>query len=298
MNSSMSREIDINGDSAPLQNSGKAATILEYSPPIPSVLLEEVSLCYRRSASFFLSKNKKLRGSKEFWALRDVTFTLFEGETVGLIGRNGSGKSTVSMVICGSLKPDNGRVTVNGRVQLLALGIGFRPAMTGRENVIISASILGLSRKVIKEKMDEIEEFAELGDFFDEPVRTYSSGMRSRLGFAVSTVVNPDIIILDEVMSTGDAAFRKKANKRMEEMRERTKTVIIVSHNPDQLREICSRVVWLEQGQLMMDGEVDEVLSVYKQFCQNPVKWRKANQNAPCGLQALGQPKKNKTVLK
>jgi ABC-type polysaccharide/polyol phosphate transport system ATPase subunit len=292
MSRSINRKTDITDDSAAVQNSTNEETLSEYSSPIPSVLLEKVSLCYRRSASFFLSRNKNMRGKKEFWALRDLTLTIYEGETVGLIGRNGSGKSTISRIICGSLQPDDGTVTVNGKVQLLALGIGFRPAMTGRENVIISGSILGLSRKVIKEKMDEIEDFAELGDFFDEPVRTYSSGMRSRLGFAVSTVVNPDIIILDEVMSTGDAAFRKKANERMKDMRERIKTVIVVSHNPDQLRELCSRAVWLDQGQLVLDGKVDDVLAAYKQFCQNPVAWRNKNQNIGCGLHAGGHQKK------
>lgn len=244
----------------------------------PSVLLENVSLCYRRSASFFLSRNKNLRKSKEFWALRDVNLTIFEGETIGVIGRNGSGKSTISMIVSGSLKPDSGTVTVNGRVQLLALGIGFRPTMTGRENVVISASILGLSRKEIKARMHEIEEFVELGDFFDEPVKIYSAGMRSRLGFAVSTAVNPDILILDEIMSTGDAAFRKKANQRMETMRERTKTVIVVSHNPGQVRELCSRVVWLEKGRLIMDGGTAEVLPLYEKFCQNPKQWLLDNQ--------------------
>lgn len=211
--------------------------------------------------------------------MRDVDLTIYEGETLGVIGRNGSGKSTISMIISGSLKPDSGTVTVNGRVQLLALGIGFRPTMTGRENVMISGCILGLSRREMKAKMKEIEEFAELGDFFDEPVKIYSAGMRSRLGFAVSTAVNPDILILDEVMTTGDAAFRRKANKRMEEMRARTKTVIIVSHNPGQLREQCSRVVWLEKGHLVMDGGAGEVLPVYEEFCRNPGKWRLENNN-------------------
>lgn len=253
--------------------------IAEAPEKIPAVCLENVSLCYRRSGSFFLARNKNLRGEKEFWALRDVTLSLFEDETIGIIGRNGSGKSTISMVISGSMLPDKGQVKINGKVQLLALGVGFRPVMTGRENVIISASILGFSRREIKEKMDEIEAFAELGDFFDEPVKNYSSGMKSRLGFAVSTAVIPDILILDEVMSTGDAAFRTKANKRMESMRNKTKTVIIVSHNPGQIREICSRVIWLEKGQLMMDGMIEEVLPVYEEFCQNPQKWLSDNQS-------------------
>lgn len=274
----MNKKTDGIAEKSSLQVSGKD-DVAGFLQENEAVRLESVSLCYRRSAFFFLSKNKNLRREKEFWALRDINLTIFEGETVGLIGRNGSGKSTISMIISGSLKPDKGQVTVNGKVQLLALGVGFRPAMTGRENVIISGSILGLSRREIKDKMDEIEEFAELGDFFDEPVKIYSAGMKSRLGFAVSTVVNPDILILDEVMSTGDAAFRKKASQRMEAMRERTKTVLIVSHNPAQLSELCNRIVWLEKGRLVMDGQVDEVFSVYEKFCQNPAKWRLENQH-------------------
>ncbi len=243
----------------------------------PSIKLNDVSLCYRRRAVFFLSKNKNLRKEKEFWALRNVSLTIYEGDTIGFIGRNGSGKSTLSRIISGSLKPDNGTIFVIGKVQLLALGIGFRPAMTGRENAIISGTILGLSRKEINEKMGEIESFTELGEFFDEPVKTYSSGMRSRLGFAVSTIVNPDILILDEVMSTGDAAFQRKASERMAEMRERTKTVLIVSHNPGQLRELCSRIIWFEKGRLVMDGLVGEVLPKYEEFCKNPQKWKDNN---------------------
>lgn len=238
-----------------------------------SISIDHVSLCYRRTGNFFLAFNKKKRTSMEFWALRNASAFIYEGDTVGLIGRNGSGKSTFSMLISGALTPDRGKVTTNGKVQLLALGIGFRPQLTGRENVLISGSILGMSRKEIKLRMDEIEDFAELGDFFDEPIRTYSAGMKSRLGFAVSTAVQPDILILDEVMSTGDAAFRNKANKRIKEMRERTKTVIVVSHNPAQVKEMCSRVLWLEQGTLLMNGNTETILPIYECFCKNPDQW-------------------------
>lgn len=271
-----SKEISHNSDG--LQNKALQSAGAGLPAKSPVVCLENVSLCYRRSASFFLAtKNKNLRAAKEFWVLRNVSLALYEDETIGLIGRNGSGKSTISMIISGSLQPDQGQVTVRGRVQLLALGVGFRPAMTGRENVIISGSILGMSRREIREKMDEIEAFADLGDFFDEPVKNYSSGMKSRLGFAVSTVINPDILILDEVMSTGDAAFRKKANQRMTEMRERTKTVILVSHSPDQIRELCSRIIWLDKGRIIRDGPVDTVLPEYEEFCKHPHQWLKKN---------------------
>lgn len=275
----MNRKLFVNENETPMDNTFNDEIDTGIDPNITSVVLKNVSLCYRRSASFFLARNKRLRENKEFWALRDVTLTINEGETVGLIGRNGSGKSSISMIISGALQPDTGEVLTRGKVQLLAIGIGFRPTMTGRENVMVSGSILGMSRREVRQKMDEIEEFAELGDFFDEPVNIYSAGMKSRLGFAVSTAVNPDILILDEVMSTGDAAFRQKANKRMEAMRERTKTVIIVSHSPEQLRELCSRVVWLEKGRLLMEGSVDEVLPYYEDFCRQPIKWLQRNKD-------------------
>ncbi len=251
-------------------------TSVQEEPGI-AILLKNVGIFYRRYAAFFFSKYKNLRKSKDYWALRGINLRLLEGETVGFIGRNGSGKSTISRLISGSLLPDEGRVVTKGKVQLLALGVGFRPNMTGRENVIISGTLLGLTRRRILESVDEIIEFTELGDFIDEPVRTYSAGMKSRLGFAVSTVVCPDILILDEVMSTGDAAFRKKAEERMEKMRDRTKTVLIVSHSPAQLRELCSRVIWLDKGRVVLDGKVGEVLPHYQKFCKNPDGWIEGN---------------------
>lgn len=241
---------------------------------VPSVVVENVSLQYRRTGSFALfSSNKKLGKTTNFQALDDVSFTIFENETVGIIGRNGSGKSTISMVISGALPPDAGKVKVHGKVQLLALGVGFRPELTGRENVYISGTLLGMTRRQVRERMTEIEDFAELGDFIDEPLRIYSSGMRSRLGFAVATAVNPDILILDEVMSTGDAAFRNKADQRMQAMRQRTKTVLMVSHSVEQIKNFCSRVVWLEKGRLVMDGPAVPTLAEYNKFCKNPGRW-------------------------
>ncbi|HBI14262.1 MAG TPA: hypothetical protein DDY20_01885 [Desulfobulbaceae bacterium] len=254
---------------------------------VSSIILENVSLRYRRTASFSLfSKNKNLGKTTDFLAIDNVSFTLYENETVGIIGRNGSGKSTISMIISGALPPDAGRVKVNGRVQLLALGVGFRPELTGRENVYISGTLLGMTRKLVTEKMAEIEEFAELGEFFDEPLRIYSSGMRSRLGFAVATAVNPDILILDEVMSTGDAAFKNKADQRMQEMRRRTKTVLMVSHNAEQVKNQCSRVVWLEKGRMLMNGPAVPIIAEYNKFCKNPGKWLEKNGQNPVQPQA------------
>jgi ABC-type polysaccharide/polyol phosphate transport system ATPase subunit len=239
----------------------------------PTVIFDNVSICFERAARKFLSLNSKMRRKKLFWALRDISFTVYQGETLGIIGRNGSGKSTLSMVCSGVLVPDNGKVVVKGRSQLLALGVGFNLEMSGRENVFISGSLLGLSKKELKDKMEEIEKFAELGEFMDEPVRTYSSGMRSRLGFAVATAVKPDILILDEVMSTGDKAFRAKAMKRMRDMRSLARSVIVVSHNPGQLRKLSTKVLWLEKGRIVKLGEPREVLNSYDHFCQNPARW-------------------------
>jgi ABC-type polysaccharide/polyol phosphate transport system ATPase subunit len=254
---------------------------------VSSIILENVSLRYRRTASFALfSRNKKLGRTTDFLALDNVSFTIYENETVGIIGRNGSGKSTVSMIISGALPPDAGRVKVNGKVQLLALGVGFRSELTGRENVYISGTLLGLTRKQVTERMQEIEEFAELGEFFDEPLRIYSSGMRSRLGFAVATAINPDILILDEVMSTGDAAFKNKADQRMQAMRRRTKTVLMVSHNAGQVKNQCSRVIWLEKGRMLMNGPAVPILAEYNKFCKNPDKWLEKHAQNPVQLQA------------
>jgi ABC-type polysaccharide/polyol phosphate transport system ATPase subunit len=206
-----------------------------------------------------------------------VSFTLREGETLGIIGRNGSGKSTLSMICSGVLIPDEGKIRIQGRSQLLALGVGFKVELSGRENVYISGSLMGLSKKEIESRMEDIEEFAELGEFIDEPVRTYSSGMRSRLGFAVATAVKPDILILDEIMSVGDKAFQEKATQRIRQMRSLARSVIIVSHNPGQLRKLSTRVLWLEKGRMLMLDEPKTVLNAYDNFCKNPAKWLKNN---------------------
>jgi len=254
-------------------NNQKNAAEAVLSPP--SIVLRNVSLSYRRSNIPFLSFKKNV--PTEFKALHDISFTVNEGETIGIIGRNGSGKSTISMVISGALSPDNGTVTTYGRIQLLSIGLGFQNELTGRDNVFINGALLGLSKKKILHHLPDIESFAELEDFMDQPVRTYSAGMRSRLGFAVATAVSPDILILDEVMSTGDAAFKEKANERMKVMRERTKTIILISHSPEQIKKMCSRVIWLHKGQVLQDGQTEAVLSSYADFCRNPKAWLATN---------------------
>ncbi len=242
-----------------------------------SIRLENVALCYRRSAQFAFSRYKHLRQTKEFWALRGISFAVQPGETIGITGRNGSGKSTMAMLCAGVLPPDKGSVEVVGKVNLLTVGIGFQNDLTGRENVYISGTLLGLTRREVTERMDEILEFTELGSFLDEPVRIYSSGMRSRLGFAVSTIVEPDVLILDEAMSTGDEAFRLKAERRMEEMREKAQTAVVISHSIGQLQECCQRLLWFEKGKVLMDGPTEEVLGYYKEFCKSPEKWLREN---------------------
>lgn len=200
----------------------------------------------------------------EFTALNHVSFQVKRGETLGLIGRNGAGKSTMLKVIAGILKPSTGSVTCRGNiVPMLELGSGFDMDLTGRENIFLNGAILGYSEAYLKEKYDEILDFSELGAFIDSPIRTYSSGMLMRLAFSVATIVNPEILIVDEILAVGDAAFQEKSRKRMLELMSGGTTVLFVSHNMDQIREMCNRVVWLEHGQVKAAGETKEVCDQY-----------------------------------
>lgn len=240
----------------------------------PMVSFDKVSLRFRKHASLFeLFWNKDQ--DQDFWALKEISFSINEGETLGLIGRNGSGKSTLSLVCTKVYQPDRGNIDIQGKVQLLALGVGFQKQMTGRENVYISGSLLGLKTSEIRERMDEIIDFADIGHFMDEAVRTYSSGMRSRLAFAIATAIRPDILILDEVMATGDNAFREKAMARMKNLHSLAKCAIVVSHSPAQLKQLCNKVIWLEKGRIVMQGEAENVLDAYQEFCKNPGQWMK-----------------------
>ncbi len=239
----------------------------------PIVVFDNVSLCFRKHSSIFELFFKNKNRDKNFWALRGVSFCIHEGETLGIIGRNGSGKSTLSLVCTKVYQPDKGEIEINGRVQLLALGVGFQKQLSGRENVYISGSLLGLKTSEIRERMDEIEAFADIGEFMDEQVRTYSSGMRSRLAFAIATAIRPDILILDEVMATGDNAFRDKAMDRMKNLHSLTKCAIVISHSPAQLKQLCNKVIWLEKGRMVMQGEPTPVLDAYQAFCKNPKEW-------------------------
>ncbi len=201
----------------------------------------------------------------EFEALKHVSFDVKRGEVMGLIGRNGAGKSTMLKVISGILKPTTGSVAVRGNVApMLELGSGFDYDMTGRENIFLNGAILGYSEAFLKSKYEEIVEFAEIGQFIDVPLRNYSSGMIARLAFSVATVVVPEVLIVDEVLSVGDAAFQEKSRNRMMELMSGGTTVMFVSHSLPQIREMCSRVVWLEQGKVRMFGETQAVCDAYE----------------------------------
>jgi ABC-type polysaccharide/polyol phosphate transport system ATPase subunit len=201
---------------------------------------------------------------EELWALREVSFEIPRGTTFGIIGENGSGKSTLLKTIAGILKPDSGSIIVNGRLAaLLELGAGFHPEYTGRENIYLNGALLGLPRKVIDRVFDEIVAFSELERFIDNPVKTYSSGMHARLGFAISVFVDPDILVLDEILAVGDMAFQRRCYDRLDEMKTQGKTMILVSHNLDAVRDHCRDCVWLDHGKIGAMGPVGEVIPTY-----------------------------------
>lgn len=215
---------------------------------------------------------KELR-FQSFWALKDVSVTINKGEKVGFIGLNGAGKSTLLKIMSGVMKPTKGSVTVNGSLApLLALGAGFDNNYSGRENIYLNGAILGHSKAYMDKKFDEILEFSELEEFIDVPVKNYSSGMRSRLSFSIATSVNPDILILDEVLSVGDMSFQAKCKKKMANMMAGDVTLLFVSHSVGQVRNMCDRAVWLNKGKLIADGEVNEICDQYEQYVRNMKK--------------------------
>ena len=210
---------------------------------------------------------------REFCALRDIDFTIERGETVGIVGRNGSGKSTLLQIICGTLAPSFGEVHVRGRVAaLLELGAGFNPEFTGRENVYLNGTVLGLTRVQIEEKLESILSFAEIGEFIDRPVKTYSSGMYIRLAFAVAIHVEPDLLVVDEALSVGDEAFQRKCFARIERLREGGCTVLFVSHAAGTVIELCDRAILLDGGELLADGKPKAVISRYQKMLYAPAE--------------------------
>lgn len=233
--------------------------------------VNDVSMQFRMNNDRIMSLKEyvttALRGKLEyndFIALNGVSFRVKRGETLGIVGRNGAGKSTLLKIISGILKPTTGSVVTRGNiVPMLELGSGFDFDLTGRENIFLNGAILGYSEEYLKEKYDEIVEFSELRQFIEMPIRNYSSGMLARLAFAVATVVKPEILIVDEILSVGDADFQAKSHARMMEMMSGGATVLFVSHNLDEVRKICRRAVWLEHGTVKMIGTAQEVCDAY-----------------------------------
>lgn len=218
----------------------------------------------RAFEKFGKSTRPDSRWQQEFWALKGVNIVARPGEVVGLIGRNGCGKTTLLKSLAGILGADRGQVTVRGKVScLLSFGVGFNPMLSGHENIYLNGSILGLSRRMIDDRIEDIVAFSELGDFINAPVRTYSAGMKGRLGFSIAVHIDPDVLLLDEVLSVGDASFRRKAGSILDRYREENKTVVVASHSMDLIRKQCTRVYWIVGGRVFMEGDPEEVTQAY-----------------------------------
>ncbi|QBP73983.1 ABC transporter ATP-binding protein [Herbaspirillum huttiense] len=237
-----------------------------------SIVVEGLSKCHHiydkpRDRLLQLLHGGRRQYYREFWALRDVSFEVARGETIGLIGRNGSGKSTLLQMICGTLAPTSGTVKTRGRVAaLLELGAGFNPEFTGRENIIMNGAILGLTRDEIEARMQDVIEFSELAEFIERPVKTYSSGMYSRLAFSIAINVDPDILIVDEALSVGDARFVAKCMRRIKDIQGKGATILFVSHDVGSVRSLCSRAIWINKGTLVEVGDVFPVTGRYMEF--------------------------------
>ena len=211
-----------------------------------------------------LSSNSKVLRPHEFWAVDDISFEIKKGETLGIIGPNGSGKTTILKMLNGIFWPDKGKITVKGKTgALISVGAGFHPMLTGRENIYLNGAILGMSKQQVSEKFDAIVEFADIGDFLDTPVKFYSSGMFVRLGFAVTVHCEPDILLVDEVLSVGDLSFQNKSLRKLAELREKANAVVFVSHNLEHVRNLCDRIMVLEKAKIVFSGGTNEALSEY-----------------------------------
>jgi ABC-type polysaccharide/polyol phosphate transport system ATPase subunit len=239
-----------------------------------SIRVEDVSVTYRTSferaptlKSTMLRLGRRERVVREIEALKDVSFDVPHGAVFGIIGANGAGKSTLVRTVAGILPPTDGRVEVRGRVStLLALGVGFNKDLSGRENVVLGGLAAGLTRDQLAEKYDDIVEFAELGEFMDLPMRTYSSGMYGRLAFSVAVNMDPDILLIDEALSVGDARFRRKSFEKMRELCDQARTIVLVSHAMGSISELCDQAIWMHRGELRMLGEPDPVIEAYTRF--------------------------------
>jgi len=223
----------------------------------PLISLQDVGVRYKRSGNVF-------RKRSYFDALKSVNLDIYPGETLGIIGKNGAGKSTLLRLISGVIKPDKGRIINRGAsVSLLALQAGFDPNLSGRDNAILGGMLQGYSRREVEARLDEIQEYSELGDFFDEPVRTYSTGMRARLGFSINSIISPDVLLVDEVLSVGDKQFKEKAERTMMAKIQSDQTVLLVSHSHAQIKRLCDRAILIDKGCSISEGAPDKVLQQY-----------------------------------
>lgn len=216
---------------------------------------------------YFIKIVKRQLMFKEFLALKNINLEIKKGEAWGIVGNNGAGKSTLLRLICGVIAPDSGSINIKGSISpMLELGAGFDPQLTGSENIFIQGALLGHSKSFMKKHFDEIVDFSELQDFLDMPVKNYSSGMQARLAFAISTVIKPDILIVDEVLSVGDAAFQRKCKNRMNEIIQGSSTLLFVSHNNEMVEELCEKAIWIRKGELVMTGTSKEVCEAYSKY--------------------------------
>lgn len=218
---------------------------------------------------YAISRLKRTINYKDFWALRNISLEIYPGETIGIIGSNGAGKTTLLKVVARVLRPTEGRIRIRGHIApLLGMGAGFDLELSGRDNIFLNGAMLGLSKKKISKHLNRIVEFSGICDFFDAPIRTYSTGMAARLGFAIATEVRPDILIVDEVLSVGDSEFQEKCLNRIKKFREQGTAILLVSHNLEQIKSFCERIVWLDQGMIRACGSKEEVLQKYTSLSQ------------------------------
>lgn len=233
--------------------------------------VKDLHISYKCLKSFSIKRSLlqlKKTDTEVFEAVKGVSFSVKKGEILGIVGKNGSGKSTMLKAIAGIFSPDEGSIDLHGNsVSLLSIGVGFQKKLTGRENILLSGLLLGFSEEQVRAKMDEIINFAGLGKFIDMPVKTYSSGMYSKLAFSITAILEADIMLIDEVLSVGDAKFKKKSYNKMKELiSNEDRTVVIVSHSSQQLQELCTSILWLHEGELRMQGETKKVLEAYEKF--------------------------------
>ena len=242
-----------------------------------AIELKQVSMHYKKPKQkinslkqYMIQKIKNQIEYEKFIALDNISLSVNKGDVVGFVGLNGAGKSTLLKIVAGVQKPTSGKITIKGSISpLLELGAGFDPDLTGRENIYMNGLILGYDKKFINQQMQSIIDFSELHEFIDSPVKNYSSGMKSRLGFAIATAKTPDILIVDEVLSVGDGKFKKKSEAKMLELMKSDTTVLFVSHGIEQVRRLCNKVVWLEKGKIRMVGDTEEVCNQYETYIEN-----------------------------